>query len=84
MVLFSCRLPAKTFFEEYECLDYTSPMMEFLLLISLSYFLNDAISLKSVFGGFKGRAIETYVHHLICIIGVAAALIIGRGVGVII
>jgi len=54
MVLVSCRLPGKTFFSEFECLDYTSPMMELLMLISLSYFLNDGLTLRHVFGN-NGR-----------------------------
>ena len=83
MVFVSCRLPGKTFFSENECLDYTSPMMELLLLVSLSYFLNDGLTLRYIFGK-NSRTNQTYIHHLICIIGISAALIIGRAVGVII
>ena len=83
MVLVSCELPGKTFFSEYECLNYTSPMMEFLLLMSLSYFINDGLTLRYIFGN-NSRTNQTYIHHLICIIGVSAALVIGRAVGVVI
>lgn len=83
MVLVSCTLPGKTFFTEFECLDYTSPMMEFFLIMSLSYFINDGLSLRTVFGK-NSRTNITYMHHGICMVGVMSALIIGRAVGVVI
>ena len=79
----SCELPGKTMFTEFECLNYTSPAMEFYLLVSLSYFINDGLSLRMVFGK-SGRVNLTYFHHAICIVGVMSALIIGRAVGVVI
>ena len=81
MVWVSCRISGKTMFNEFECFDYTSPAMELYLLISLSYFVNDGLSLRSVFGK-NGRTNLTYFHHGICIIGVSAGLIVGRAVGV--
>ena len=83
MIWASCYLPASTMFEEYECFNYTSPGMEFYLIVSLSYFINDALTLKSTFGT-SARTNTTYVHHAICITGVMAALLIGRAVGVVI
>ena len=83
MVILSCPLPAKTMFDEEECFNYTSPAMELYLLISLSYFINDGLCLKMVFG-FNIRTAITYFHHAICIIGVLAALLIGRAVGIVI
>lgn len=83
MVLLSCPLPAKTMFTEEYCFNYTSPAMELYLLFSLSYFINDGLSLKMVFG-VNSRTGLTYFHHAICIIGVMAALLIGRAVGIVI
>ena len=83
MVWVSCRFPGKTMFSEFECLNYTSPAMEMYLLISLSYFVNDGLSLRMVFGK-NGRTNLTYFHHGICIVGVVSALVIGRAVGVVI
>jgi hypothetical protein len=83
MVWFSCNLPGKTMFNEDACLNYTSPAMELYLLVSLSYFINDGLSLRMVFGK-NGRTNMTYFHHGICIVGVLAALIIGRAVGIVI
>lgn len=51
------------------------------MLVSLSYFVQDSINVKSIFK--KGRVvIETYVHHFIGILSIISALIIGRVVGV--
>lgn len=83
MVILSCPLPASTMFGEEKCFNYTSPAMELYLLISLSYFINDGLSLKMVFG-FKIQTLVTYFHHAICIVGVIAALLIGRAVGIVI
>lgn len=83
MVILSCPLPAETMFTEDECFNYTSPAMELYLLISLSYFINDALSLKMVFG-INAKTALTYFHHAICIVGVMAALLIGRAVGIVI
>ena len=83
MVLLSCELPARTMFGEDKCFNYTSPAMELYLLISLSYFVNDALSLHMVFG-VNMRTAVTYFHHGICITGVLAALLIGRAVGIVI
>jgi len=83
MVWISCKLPGSTMFGESECFHYTSPGMEFYLLVSLSYFINDGLSLRSVFGK-NSRTNLTYFHHGICTVGVVAALVIGRAVGVVI
>jgi len=43
MVYFSCELPGKTFFNDAQCYNYTSPAMEVFLTVSLGYFVNDCI-----------------------------------------
>jgi hypothetical protein len=62
------------------CLDYTSGGMEVGMMVSLSYFICDFISVKIIFK--KGRmVIETFCHHIIAIVGIFSALVIGRVVG---
>ena len=49
-------------------------------MISLSYFMCDFISVKIIF--VKGRMVlETFFHHMIAIVGICSALIIGRCLG---
>ena len=83
MTLISCDMPGKTFLTEYTCFDQTSAGMEICMVISLSYFIMDVISVRSIF--IKGRVVlETYAHHSIGIVGILSALVIGRVVGVIV
>jgi hypothetical protein len=83
MTFVSCDLPGSTFFTEYECFDQTSAGMEIFMLISLSYFVQDTINVRKIFK--KGRTVmETYAHHIIGIVSILSALMIGRVVGVIV
>ena len=76
----SCKIPKKTFLTDPQCLDYTSGGMEIGMMISLSYFICDFISVKMIF--VKGRMVmETFFHHLIAVIGILSALAIGRCIG---
>ena len=43
MTLISCKNPGKTFYTDKECLDFTSPGMELIITVHLSYFFNDIV-----------------------------------------
>ena len=53
MTFVSCQIPGETFFTNFECLDNTTPAMEVALTISLSYFVQDCLSVKAIFGAGK-------------------------------
>ena len=81
MTLISCSSPGKTFYTDKACLDCTSPGMELIITAHISYFINDIISLKPIFG--NGRLTnESSVHHAVGIVGLLSALLLGRIVGV--
>jgi hypothetical protein len=81
MTLISCNIPGKTYYTEKICLDFTSPGMELIITAHLSYFLNDIFSLRPIFGNVRLTK-ESFVHHMVGIIGLLSALILGRIVGV--
>lgn len=81
MVLISCPIPGETFFTEFECLDHTSAGMELSLVLGLSYFLQDALSVRYIFGPGK-YAYQTWFHHSITGACCITSLFVGRVVGV--
>ena len=70
-----------TFFTNEKCLDFTSPGMEVAMTFSVGYFILDCITVKQIFG--SGRlTYETIFHHLIGIVGLTSAILIGRACGI--
>ena len=82
MTFVSCPLPGKTYFDSFTCLNYCSPGMQVGMLITLSYLISDMVLAKVAFG--PGNTFnETLFHHIIGLIGLVSALVIGRIVAVI-
>ena len=53
MTFISCKLPGKTFFSSFTCINTTSPAMEVGMVVTTSYLVQDMISVRFSFG--RGR-----------------------------
>lgn len=58
--------------------------MQIYFVLSLAYFLNDCLTVKTIFAGMPKMIKETYMHHGISIFALAGGIMIGRFIGVIV
>ena len=83
-IFFACSIPGENFTTSDICFDQTSAAMQLYYVASLSFFVNDLITLVPIFGNESTMVKETKLHHMMSLSALTGAILIGRWIGTIV